>query len=75
MVPYTTLDIDAPLSKAFEAVGLQWAASIIAVGRFLSLFNTFSFHFSLSLFLSLSLSLSPLLSSHPTSPNITQSLF
>jgi amino acid transporter len=32
MVPYQTLDVGAPLAKAFAAVGLGWAATIIEVG-------------------------------------------
>jgi len=32
MVKYNQLDIDAPVAKAFEQVGLKWAQGIIAVG-------------------------------------------
>jgi APA family basic amino acid/polyamine antiporter len=32
MVKYNQLDIDAPVAKAFEQVGLHWAQGIIAVG-------------------------------------------
>jgi basic amino acid/polyamine antiporter, APA family len=32
MVRYDQLDIDAPVAKAFEQVGLRWAQGIIAVG-------------------------------------------
>lgn len=32
MVPYTDIDIDAPLAAAFGGVGLGWAKSIVAVG-------------------------------------------
>ncbi len=32
MVPYDQLDVNAPVSKAFERVGLRWAQFIISIG-------------------------------------------
>ena len=32
MVPYSSLDVGAPLAKAFAAVGMGWAATVIEVG-------------------------------------------
>lgn len=32
MQPYKSIDIDAPFSKAFEAVGWDWAKYVVAAG-------------------------------------------
>jgi amino acid transporter len=32
MVPYSTLDVGAPLAKAFAATGMGWAATVIEIG-------------------------------------------
>ena len=32
MVPYSSLDVGAPLAKAFAAVGMGWAATVIEIG-------------------------------------------
>jgi len=39
MVPYQTIDIDAPVSKAFGAVGAHWAEGIIAFGAVVGLIS------------------------------------
>eukprot|EP01132_Coremiostelium_polycephalum_P009095 gene9095-11146_t len=37
MVPYNQIDINAPLSKAFQNLGLKWAQVIVSVGAFAGL--------------------------------------
>lgn len=37
MVPYFVFDMDAPLSEAFNYVGLHWASYIVSIGAILSL--------------------------------------
>ncbi|EGG24082.1 putative cationic amino acid transporter [Cavenderia fasciculata] len=37
MVPYSEMDISAPLSQAFSSKGLQWASIIVSIGAFAGL--------------------------------------
>jgi APA family basic amino acid/polyamine antiporter len=32
LVPYTEINVDAPISAAFNSIGLGWAEGIIAFG-------------------------------------------